>query len=108
MAARRKKAVTIFVAAVVLVVSIIFGYYWWLFGSPDWYRHGPKSIVVSGKRFELKGPVPKSRGPVECLARKSIALTGLEYCRVDPPEASMAALFWYDGEVYTFNIQDPR
>ncbi|MFC9434911.1 hypothetical protein [Nocardia sp. NPDC057030] len=106
MTARRKKVVAIVLAAVVLVVSVVFGYYWWLFGKPDWYWHGPSTIAVSGKRFELKGPIPKSR-EVRCLGKTSIPLTGLEYCRVDPPEASMAALFWYDGEVYTFNIQDP-
>ncbi|MEU7139857.1 hypothetical protein ABZ942_10455 [Nocardia sp. NPDC046473] len=104
---RRKKVVTVLLTAVVFVVAVVFGYYWWLFGRPDWYWQGPETIAVSGNRFALKGPIPKSRGPVECVAKKAIPLTGLEYCRVDPPEAAMAVLFWYDGEIYTFNIQDP-
>ncbi|MFG1791856.1 hypothetical protein [Nocardia sp. NPDC049149] len=96
------------IAATVLALSASFGYFWWTFGRPDWMWNGPETIAISWQRFAVNGPYPDSENPWVCLAdRQSIPMTHLEYCRVEPPEASMAVLYWYGSEFYTFNIQDP-
>ncbi|MCP9625133.1 hypothetical protein FOH10_15195 [Nocardia otitidiscaviarum] len=93
---------------VVLAGGAAFGYYWWLFGTPTWFSNGPDTLYLHGNRYEMKGPFSRTDKPDwRCISDSEVPLTGLHYCRVDPPETAMVMLTWYDGQVYTLNIQDP-
>ncbi|MGX1776176.1 hypothetical protein ACWIGW_28975 [Nocardia brasiliensis] len=95
-------------ATVIVAATFAFGCYWYVFGRPDWLWNGPKTIAISGQRFAVAGLYDQTRGPVQCLTeRRSILLTGLEYCVVDEAEPATGVLFWYLGEVYTINMQEP-